>query len=580
MKQFLLLLLASFACLSITNAQDLPKGFAPGEAEMMTAYLQSQQAKGYTTPPAFPVRAAAEWEEIQALLITWTSYQSVLKEIVRNAVNECIVVITCSDSTTVKNYLISNNVPTQNVRYLVQSFNSVWIRDYAGNSVYKNDVDSLILVDWIYNRPRPQDNTMAQHHAAYFNIPLYETTTSPWDLTSTGGNYMSDGLGNGFSENLILDDNPGKTAAQIDTIMKKFMGTKRYVKVTNLPYDGIHHIDMHMKMLNEETLLVGQFPTGISDGPQIEANLLYILNNHNSAFGTPYKVVRIPMCPSTSGGYPGSPYGNAYYRTYSNSVFVNKTLIVPTYYEQYDTTALRILRENLPGYTVVGINCNSTISASGAIHCITHNIGVYDPLLIVHQNLPNTTANGPYQVNARIQHRTGIQEAKLYFTTDTSQSYASVNMTLTNPAQNTWTGNIPAQYGQQQVFYYIQAKANNNKIQKRPITAPSGYFKFNVDAPSVGMSEITHSYIMENIYPNPASAITVVPLILDLDCTGELSIYDATGRQVGIIHQGTFEKGKRNHFFDASKLSSGVYNIVLSTDKVFLTQKVLVNPKR
>jgi hypothetical protein len=88
------------------------------------------------------------------------------------------------------------------------------------------------------------------------------------------------------------------------------MGLSRYVKMPVLPYDGINHIDMHMKLLNEETLLVGEFPDGVSDGPQIELNLQYVLDNFMTPFGTPYKVVRIPMIPSTGGAYPGGPFGN------------------------------------------------------------------------------------------------------------------------------------------------------------------------------------------------------------------------------------------------------------------------------
>lgn len=38
------------------------------------------------------------------------------------------------------------------------------------------------------------------------------------------------------------------------------MGIDRYIKMDELPYDGIHHIDMHMKLLDEETLLVGEYP--------------------------------------------------------------------------------------------------------------------------------------------------------------------------------------------------------------------------------------------------------------------------------------------------------------------------------
>ena len=94
--------------------------------------------------------------------------------------------------------------------------------------------------------------------------------------------------------------------------------------------------------------------------------------------------------PEQGGGYPTKTD----YLTYSNAVFVNNTVILPTY-QQYDTTAIRIWEEALPGYNIVGIDCdggNSNIIAlSGAIHCITHSVGVEDPLMISH--LLNDTEN-------------------------------------------------------------------------------------------------------------------------------------------------------------------------------------------
>jgi agmatine deiminase len=160
--------------------------------------------------------------------------------------------------------------------------------------------------------------------------------------------------------------------------MADFMGIDRYIKMETLPYDDIHHIDMHMKLLDEETLLVGQYPAGVADGPQIEANLNYVLNNFRTPFGNPYHVVRIPMPPDGGNDYPND---NGDYRTYANCVFVNKTVLVPTYEEEYDTTGLRILQEQLPGYNVVGINCNNIITSLGALHCITKLVHTPRPAL-------------------------------------------------------------------------------------------------------------------------------------------------------------------------------------------------------
>ena len=167
---------------------------------------------------------------------------------------------------------------------------------------------------------------------------------------------MVDGNGTGFSSKLILNENPSKTESQINDIVNSYLGINRYIKMETLPYDEIHHIDMHIKLLDEETLLVGQYPPGVADGPQIEANLQYVLNNFQTCYGRPYKVVRIPMPPKF---FRTISSNSSNYYTYTNSVFVNKTVIVPIYGLSQDTTALRIYRENLPGYRVVGINVQS-----------------------------------------------------------------------------------------------------------------------------------------------------------------------------------------------------------------------------
>ena len=92
---------------------------------------------------------------------------------------------------------------------------------------------------------------------------------------------------------------PNHSEEEINTILNEFMGIEEYILMETLPYDGIHHIDMHMKLLDEETLLVAEYPEGVADGPQIEANLQYVLENYTSSFGTPFKVIRIPSITTT-----------------------------------------------------------------------------------------------------------------------------------------------------------------------------------------------------------------------------------------------------------------------------------------
>ena len=489
MKKALLILL--FILFSVYNfAQDLPHQMTEEEKQLWQTYKPLLFPE-LSDPPPTPVRTMAEWEELQGILITWTSYTSILRQIVDYAQDEGLVYIVCSDSNSVKSYLTAGGVPLVNLRFLITSFNSIWVRDYGPWCVYAGVADTLKIIDWIYNRPRPLDDVIPVFFANYTGLPIYQTTTPPYDLIASGGNFMTDGHGTGFSSKLILNENSGKTEAQIDLIMNKFMGIDRYIKMETLPYDQIHHIDMHMKLLDEETLLVGQYPPGVADGPQIEANLQYILNNFLTCYGRPFKVVRIPM-PPENGQYPPS----ANYRTYTNSIIINKTVIVPTYELQYDTTALRIYREAMPGYRIVGINSNSIIPSLGAIHCITKEIGVTEPVYISHPKLSGIIETDHLiEIKADIKSRSGIANAYLYWATDTTSSYSQLQMS--EESTDTFKAFIPAQNNGTKVFYYISATSNSGRTVEKPLTAPAGFYNFEISN-SVPVELISFSAVENN----------------------------------------------------------------------------------
>jgi len=474
--------------------------------------------------------------------------------------------------------LIGYGVPITSVTFVQDNYNSIWIRDYGGNTVYKDYVDSLILVDWIYNRSRPDDNESPEAIGNQLGIPVYEMAQSGTDLVHTGGNFMADGFGTAFSSELVDEENSVsgaynltiKTPAEVDQLMQDWMGIDTYVKMTVLPYDGIHHIDMHMKLVDEETLLIGEFPTSVSDGPQLEMNIQDIQDNYTSVFGTPYKIVRIPMIPSTSGNYPSGGWGSAAYRTYANNLIVNNKVLVPIYREEWDTVGLRILRETMPGYEVIGIDCDDSgadiISAGGAIHCITKAIGVEDPLLISHQELPNTTdAVNPYTVDALVMHRSGISSARMYYKTSLAGSYTSVVMS--NTTADTWSADIPAQVVGTRVYYYVEGNSVSGKTQVRPMPAPLGYFHFEVTGPVALREQNLISF--GRVFPNPSKGLTCIEINNTTGFEGNLSMFNILGELVENIHSGSFvgnRGGSRKYFVNVSDYAAGAYHIVLASD--------------
>ncbi|PKA82681.1 putative secreted protein (Por secretion system target) [Ulvibacter sp. MAR_2010_11] len=510
MKRFyhgliLVIIFVLFTPLAISQQKEvLPKGFTDTEKGLISEFQFTSSQ--FTPPPTGPVRAAAEWEEIEYLVITWESnFQNILRQIVAVGVEECKVIITTQNEASVSSYLTAGGIDLTNVIFMDEDWDSIWIRDYAGNTIYSDDVGELALTDWIYNRPRPNDNVMPSAHASLLGLPIYITDTAPNDLVNTGGNYMSDGMGNAFASNLILDENaPGnpygvsaKTEADIDLIMHDYMGIQNFIKMETLPYDAIHHIDMHLKLLDEETLMVSQYPEGVADGPQIQENIEYVLNNFQSPFGTPYDIVWIPAPPSAGGQYPDN---GGSYRTYSNAVFVNKSIIVPTYRPEVDDPALALWQEAMPGYNIVGIDVDNPgenlIALFGAIHCITHSIGVEEPLWIVHQPVDEANQNSTVAIDAMIKHISGVNNAKVLWREVGSGTFNETPMTFVSG--DNWTANLSITSNN--IEYYILAEANSGKVLARPIVAPDGFWTINVE--NLSVSEWAHNNISAP-YPNP-----------------------------------------------------------------------------
>ena len=566
-----------------TQAQTWPHNLGEAERNYIERVgFEQRLTRGITTPPEYDnLRSAAEWEEIEALTIAWEGFECILKQITAAAVSECQVIIFTESPGSTSNYLTSNQcggaVSLENVEIVEVDLNSIWIRDYGANTVYGSWNDDRILVDWMYNRPRPDDDVVPDELGEHMSIDVYSTTAEPTDLMNTGGNYMSDGFGLAFESELIEEENnggstwwtdfPDHSLEEIEDILEDFMGIETLVTMSTLPFDGIHHIDMHMKLLDESTLLMSEYPDGVADGPQINANLDYVLSNYTTKWGTPFDVIRIPSPPEYNYGYPDV---GGYYLTYSNAVFVNNKVILPTYYEEFDTTAIRIWEEALPGYEIVGIDCdsgnNNIISLSGAIHCITHSVGVEDPLIISHLPLNDTeNTTDPYVVEGYLSHRTGIASASVFYSTSPDGPWTEVSMSDTGNGED-FTAEIPAQTAGTDVYYYINGEAESGKVGNRPMPAPEGWWTFHVGEINIEGIEENEMGCFSPIYPNPTSAITCVPVMLKRELQAKVVLRNVLGATIEIIHNGILPQGETKLFFDASTLSSGAYVITLELE--------------
>lgn len=575
MKTYLLLLfLIGF---QLINAQSpLPRYLTDEEKSIANSFNFPEDIE-FTGPPPSEVRTVAEWEEMQAVIISWKGFNSILSEIISSLKEAVDVFIVCDDETSVKMHLDNQGIDySENVFFYEIPSNSIWVRDYGPNSAYLKETGELVWIDWIYNRPRYKDNDVPTELGKLLGIEVYSTNESPEDLVNTGGNFMSDGLGTGFSSDLVLDENgpfnnygfSNHSEEEVDEIMNTYMGIDNYIKMQALPYDLIHHIDMHMKLLDEETILVGQYPEEVADGPQIEANIQYVLNNFQTPYGNPYNIVRIPMPPASNGNYPD--FGGDY-RTYANALFANNKIIVPFYEEKYDTTAQRIWEENMPGYDIIGIDCNNIIPLSGALHCITKEVAVDNPITITMQKYKEQCSDEAFVIEADIKSYSDVEEVNVIVLNN--------NESNTIPMLVNSDGSYEADLGffemGDEVSYYIEATNVNGKKVFRPLPGESGPRTtsfINCSVVNVSNNDLAKT----KIYPNPANSITCIETNIKNTSNLVINLLDVAGKNVKELYNNNVGAFAQKVFIDASLYKPGTYFVQIKAGGLINTQKLII----
>lgn len=555
-----------------------------------------------TEPPMHPVRAMAEWEEIAAIAITWSAFwedagrDTLLARITQEVKTECDVIILCDNCEQIKEKLFditglqqlhfdipqpSGEIRTTRIqlRPITGGTNRIWIRDYGAHTVYTDAIDSLLLVDWRYNDQYPQADTIPSAALSrYYDVPLYSTTRDEYALRLDGGNFLTDGMGTAFSSTLVDNRNSFCERCNLTQTAAKFMGIQQYHTLPKLRHDVIHHIDMYMKLVDEETIIFGEYPPETDDYARLEANVDYIRNHVKTAYGNDYNIIRIAMPPDSNGEYPDVPLGTSKgcsaiglpcFRTYVNALFVNKMVLVPTYGIAYDSIALDIWQRAMPGHRIVGIDCNDIIPQYGAIHCVTKEIGVKRPLWITHEPVRSVCATMERVLfRVQMQHKTGVQAAYLHYRTDEDEAFESYKLTSEDNYQ--FSISLPNVSPGTNVQYYFSGVAYSGKTITRPITAPLGYWSYQVQehcTTSVS-TPILPPALTAIISPNPVRGDYLHCEVHSPEPTNaRIRVFSVLGQVVSIDEDVRLKSGTNLLHLPLGRLNKGMYQLDIQTQK-------------
>ncbi|OGS04630.1 MAG: hypothetical protein A3I76_06155 [Elusimicrobia bacterium RIFCSPLOWO2_02_FULL_61_11] len=158
--------------------------------------------------------------------------------------------------------------------------------------------------------------------------------------------------------------NSNMSEDQVNTHLKNYLKVKKivtfdYAGYPGEPADGTGHIDMYVKLLNDNTVLLAV----TEDEPFKTAcdKAMAWFKANKAPNGQPYKIITVKAWAT-----------DAWY-TYTNSLVVNNVAIIPSYSVSTEEANAKAAYEQA-GYTVVPVLSDDSIVAGGSIHCVTQTI--------------------------------------------------------------------------------------------------------------------------------------------------------------------------------------------------------------
>ncbi len=191
-----------------------------------------------------------------------------------------------------KNRVISKlneeNISLDNITISITPTNSIWIRDYGPFFIEKNGELSIVDFNYVGHFNRVIDDIYPTFYGIQNNIEFDFKTN--FELCIQGGNYMSDGQGLAMVANLSLEfGNRRMALEEMSDILKQYLGLDEVLVLTSQADEGTGHIDMFSKLINKNTILVGQWQD-ITD-----VNYQILENNTQILLDRGYNIIRIPM---------------------------------------------------------------------------------------------------------------------------------------------------------------------------------------------------------------------------------------------------------------------------------------------
>lgn len=429
----------------------------------------------------YPVdpRFVAEWEPAQGAIVRYPFGQpySLLQDLAENSL--LYVLVTETLQSTAHANMQANGIDMENVRYINAPTDSYWIRDYGPWSIFDDELN-LHLVDFAYNRPRPNDDATTPIVADYLDLGLYDL-----NMNHTGGNVMTDGMGKAMSTELVLSENSSLSQAEINQRFSNVLGVTDYQIYTDPTATYIDHIDCWAKLLDVDKVIIRRVPSSHAQYAAIE-NSVAQWQAKTSSYGTPYRIFRV----DTPNNEP-----------YTNSYIMNGNIYVPQMGTANDAAALAVYQTAMPGFTIRGYT-HSNYQSTDALHCRINTIFDDQMIAVRHTPIDDLTSYQEYILTVEIDHHNSLNAETSFIAWSTSSSGPWQQSSLSHISGSTYSASFTSPAHLQSVYYWIQATDTTGRSTKLPLCGALDPFVANVTVANPNLPNWTPVS-----YPNPPATI-------------------------------------------------------------------------
>jgi len=335
------------------------------------------------TPAALGYRMPAEWESHAATWLSWPRRDGIsfpdsfdrvlpaLRAMVEALIeSEQVCINVGNDAHEAEARAVLRGLSMERVTFYRVPTNEPWCRDHGPIFLMRNADPRVAIVDWDYNAwggkypPCDLDEVVPTRVGQFLHLPVFYPR-----MILEGGSIEVNGAGALLTtESCLLNPNrnPSLDRAEIEQRLREYLGVREILwlgeGIEGDDTDG--HIDDLARFVSENTVVtVVEENREDKNYEPLQENLARLRQMKVEqgeieivTFPMPKKIVR---------------EGQRLPASYANFYIANSCLLLPTFADPNDETALSILQKLFPDRRAIGIDCRELIWGLGTFHCLT-----------------------------------------------------------------------------------------------------------------------------------------------------------------------------------------------------------------